>query len=180
MLAPWKESYSKHRQCIKKQRHHFADKGPNSQSMVFPVVMYRHEIWTMKKAECWKIDTFELEKNLESHLRRLKWGDTWGDQTCKEIKPVNLIGNQLWIFIGRTDAEVLLLWPRDAKSQIIGKYLDAEKDWGQKKERAAEDEMVRQHHQLNGHEFDQTQGDSEGQGTLVCSSPSGHKELATT
>ena len=100
----------------------------------------------------------------------------------KKVKPVNPKGNQLWIFIVRTDAEIetLTLWPPDAKSWLMGKDPDAGKDWRQKEKRAAEDEMVRQHHQLNGHEFDQTQGDSEGQGTLVCSSLSGHKKLATT
>ena len=58
MLAPWKNVYDKCRQCIKKQRHHFADKSPYSQSYGFPVVMYGCESWTIKKAEPWKIDTF--------------------------------------------------------------------------------------------------------------------------
>ena len=60
MLAPWKESYDKPRQCIKKQRNHFVDKGPCSQTIIFPVVMYRCESWTIKKAEHWRIDTFEM------------------------------------------------------------------------------------------------------------------------
>ena len=81
-----------------------------------------------------------MEKTLENHLRR---PNLQGDQTCKDIKPVNPIGNQPWIFIGRTDAEALILWPCDAKSQLIRKDLDAGKDWGQKEEQAAEDEMVR-------------------------------------
>ena len=59
MLAPWKKSYDKPRQHIKKQRHHFADKGPLVKAMVFPVVMYGYESWTMKKAECQRIDAFE-------------------------------------------------------------------------------------------------------------------------
>ena len=81
-------------------------------TMVFPVVMYRCESWTIKKAERWRIDAFELlEKTLESPL------------DCKDIKPVNLKENQPWIFIGRTDAEaeVPILWPPDAESQLIGK-----------------------------------------------------------
>ena len=75
---------------------------------------------------------------------------------CEEIKPK---GNQPWIFTGRTDAEaeVPLLWPLDAKSQLIGKDPDAGKDWGQEEKGATEDEMVAWHHQLNGHEFEQVQ-----------------------
>ena len=92
-------------------------------AMVFPVVMYGCESWTIKKAECWRIDDFELcccEKTLESPL------------DCKEIQPVHPKGNQSWIFIRRTDveAETLILWPPDLKSQLIGKDPDAEKDWG--------------------------------------------------
>ena len=99
----------------------------------------------------------------------------------KEIKPVNPKGNQPWIFIGRTDAEAeaSILGPSDAKSQLIGKDLDAGKNWGQEEKKVTEDEMVGWHYQLNGHEFEQTPGDSEGQGSLVCCSPWGHKESDT-
>ena len=62
----------------------------------------------------------------------------------------------------------------------MGKDPDAEKDWGQKEKEAAEDEMVRQHHQLSGHEFEQTPGDGKGQGSLECCSPWGCKESDTT
>ena len=81
----------------------------------------------------------------------------------KEIKPVNLKGNQPWIFTRRTDAEAgaPILRPPDAKSWLIGKDSDAGKDWRQEEKRAAEDEMVRRHFQLNGHESEQTLGDSE-------------------
>ena len=77
--------------------------------------------------------TVVLEKTLESPL------------DCKEIKPVNLKGNQPWIFIARTDAkaEAPILRPPDAKSWLIGKDLDAVKDWRQKEKVVAEDEMVR-------------------------------------
>ena len=89
-------------------------------AMVFPVVMYGCENWTIKNAECWRIDAFALvlEKPFESPL------------DCKEIKPVNPKGNQTWIFIGRTDAEVdpPVLWPSDAKNWLIGKDPDAGKD----------------------------------------------------
>jgi len=83
--------------------------------------------------------TVVLEKTLESPL------------DSKEIKPVNRKGNQRWIFIGRrTDAEVLILWPPDAKSQLIEKDLDAEKSWGREEKQATEDEMAGWHHRLNG------------------------------
>ena len=137
-------------------------------AVVFPVVMYRCELdhkkgWVPKS---WCFQTTVLEKTLESPL---------GSKDAKLVDPK---GNQPWIFIGKTDAEAEapILWPPDAKSQLAGKDLDAGKDWGQKEKRATEDEMVRWHHQLNGHEFDPTQGDSEGQGSLACCSPWGHKE----
>ena len=110
-----------------------------------------------------------LDKTLESPL------------DCKEIKPVYPKGNQPWIFIGRTDAEVEApkLWPSDEKSQLIGKGSDAGEDWGQEEMGMTEDEMVGWYHWLNGHEFAQTPGDSEGQGSLACFSPRGHKESDT-
>ena len=108
-----------------------------------------------------------LEKTLENHL------------DCKKIKPVKPKDKQPWIFIGRTDAEAEgpLLWPPDAKSQLIGKDPDAGKDRGQKEKRAAEDEMFRYHHWLKGHEFEQTRVDSGGQSSLLCFSPWGCKAL---
>ena len=128
---------------------------------VFPVVTYGCESWTIKKVQDlpknWCFWTLELEKTLESPL------------DSKEIKPVNLKENQPWIFIGRNDAEAEapVLWPPDVKSLFIGKNPDAGKDWGQEK-RVTEDEMVGWHHQLHGHVFEQTLGDSGGPGTLVC------------
>ena len=130
--------------------------------MVFPVVMYGCESWTIKKAEWWRIDAFKLncwEKTLESLL------------DCK-IKLVNLEGNQSWIFIGRTDAEALILWPPDGKSRLIGKDPDAGKDWGQEKG-TTEDEMVGQHHWLDRHEFEQNPGVGDGQGSRAWCSPWG-------
>ena len=88
----------------------------------------------------------------------------------KEIKPVNPQGNQTWIFFGRTDADAPILWPPDVKSRLIGKDPDAGKDWRQEEKEAIEDEMVGWYHWLNGHEFEQTQGDSEGHRSLVCCS----------
>ena len=113
----------------------------------------------------WCFWTVGLEKTLESHL------------DSKEIKPVSLKGNQPWILVGRSDAEAEapILWPHDMKSQFIGKDSDPGKDGRQKEKRVAEDEMVRQHHWLNGHESEKTPGDSGGQGNLVCYSPWGLK-----
>ena len=98
------------------------------------------------------------------------------------IKPVNPKGNQSWIFIRRTnaEAETPILWPHDAKSQLSGKDSDAGKDWGQEEKGTIEDEMVEWHHQLNGHEFEQTPGDSEGQGRLVCCRPWHRRKLDKT
>ena len=80
---------------------------------------------------------------------------------CKEMKPVNPKGNQPWIFIGRTDAEaeVPVPWLPDVKSQLTGKDPNAGKDWGQEEKATTEDEIVGWYHQLNRHEFEQTQGD---------------------
>ena len=100
--------------------------------------------------------TVVLEKTLESFL------------DCKEIKPVNPKGNQHCIFIGRTDAEAEapILGPPDAKSRLIGKDLNTGKDWGQEEKGTTEDAMVVWHHQLNGHEFEQASGDSEGRAAV--------------
>ena len=89
---------------------------------------------------------------------------------------------QPWIFIGKTDAnaEAPILWPPDAKSQFVGKDPDAGKDWRQKVKRAAEDKMARYQNQLNGHELEQTQGESRGQGSLECYNPWGRKRLDAT
>ena len=90
----------------------------------------------------------------------------------KEIKPVNPKGNRPWLFTGKTDAEseAPILWPPDGKGWLTAKDPDAGKDWRQKEKWVAEDEMVRYHHWLNGHEFEQPLGDTEGQGSLAwCS-----------
>ena len=83
--------------------------------------------------------------------------------------------------MGRTDAEAPILWPSDAKGWLTGKDPNAVEDWRQKEKMAEENEMVREHLQLNGQEFEQTPGDSEGQGSLACCSPwGGRKELDMT
>ena len=156
MLAPWKKSYDQPRQYIKKQRHYFAIKGSSSQAMVFSVVRYGCDSWTIEKAECQRIDAFELW-----YWRRLLKSPL----DSKEIQPVHPEGNQSWIFTGKTDAETPILWPSDVKSPLIGKDPDAGKDWEQEKG-TTEDEMFGWHHWLDGHEFGKTLGDSEGQGRL--------------
>ena len=104
---------------------------------------------------------------------------------CK-IKLVNPKGNQSWIFTGRTDAEVEtpILWPPDTKNWLTGKDPDAGKDWRQEEKGITEDEMTGWHHQLDGHEFEQALGCGHGhlgcQGSLVCCSPWGRKELDMT
>ena len=143
----WKNSYDKLRQCIKKQRHYFADKGPYSQSYGFSSsqVQIREldhkEGWMLKN---WCFWTVVMKKTLESLL------------DCKEIQPVNPKWNQSWIFIGRTDAEAEtpLLWLPDVKSWLIRKDSDAGKDWRQEEKGTTEDEMVGWDLWLNGHEFE--------------------------
>ena len=100
-------------------------------------------------------------------------------EDCREIKPVNPKENQPWMLIRRTDteAEVSVLWSLDVMCWLIEKDPDARKDWRQEEKGVTEDEMVAWHHQLNGHEFEQTPGDRKAQGSLVCCSPWGCKEL---
>ena len=92
--------------------------------MIFPVIRYRCDSWTIKKAECQRIDAFELW--CWRRLLRAPW-------TARRSNLVNLKGNEQWIFIGGTDAEVeaLVLWPPDAKSWLIGRDPDAGKNWRQ-------------------------------------------------
>ena len=125
------------------------------------------ESWALKN---WCFRSVVLEKTLESPLG------------YKEIQPVNPKGNQSWILIGRTDAEAEapILWPPDGKNCLIWKDSDPGKDWGQEEKETTEDEMVRWHHRLNGHEFEQVLGVGVGQESLVCCSPWGCKELDMT
>ena len=167
MIASWQESYDKPRQCVKKQRHHFTDKGPYSQG--YDLSSSHVRIWKPDNKEgratkSWCFRTVVLEKTLQSPLEN------------KEIKPVNPTGNQPWIFTGRTDAEAETptLWPPDATDSL--EKTDAGKDWRPEEKGKTEDEMVGWHHQLNG----LTPGAGDGQGSLACCSPWDHKELDTT
>ena len=125
------------------------------------------ESWALKN---WCFWTVVLEKTLESPL------------DCKEIQPFHPKGNQSWIFIGRTDAEAEtpIIWPPDAKNLLTGKDPDAGKDWRQEEKERTEDEMVGWHHWLDGHEFEQSPGVGDGQGSLECCSPWSRKELDMT
>ena len=113
-------------------------------AMVFPVVMYGCENWTVNKAECQRIDAFELW--CWRRLLRVPWTARRSNHSIlKEI-------DQSWVFIGRTDveAETLILWPPHAKSWLIGKDPDAERDWRQEEKGKTEDEMAGWHHWLDG------------------------------
>ena len=147
--------------CLYSQSYSF------SSSHVWMWELDHKEGWAPKN---WCFQIVVLEKTLECPL------------DCMEIKSVNPKGNQPWLFTGRTDAEAEapILWPPDEKSWLTGKDSDAGKEWRQKETGVAEDEMVREHHRLDGHEFEQTLGDSGGQRSLACCSPWGCKELDTT
>ena len=155
------------------QRYYFANKGLSSKSYGFSsshVWMWEldcTESWAPKN---WCFWTVVLEKTLESPL------------DCKEIQPVNLKGNQYWIFIGMTvaEAEAPILWPPDVKNWLLGKDPDAGKNWRQEKKGTTGDEMVGWHHWLDGREFEQALGVGDGQRSLGCCSPWGRKELDMT
>ena len=121
------------------------------------------ESWVPKN---WCFWTVVLEKTLESPL-------DW-----KEIQPVHFKGDQSWVFFGRNDAkaETPVLWPPDAKSWLIGKESDAERDWGKEEKGITEDEIAGWHQWLDGREFEWTPGDGEGQGGLVCCDSWGYRE----
>ena len=159
LFSPWQKGYDQYRQHIKKQRHYFANKSLSSQSYGFcSSHVWRWELdykenWTPKN---WCFWTVLLEKTLESPL------------DFREIQLVHPKRNQFWIFIVKIDAEVAT--PPDVKNWFVGK------DWRQEEKRMAEDEMIGWHHQLNGHEFRQALGVGDGQGSLACCSPWGHKE----
>ena len=125
------------------------------------------ESWVPKK---WCFWTVVLEKTVES------------PSDCKDIQPVYPKGNQSWLFIGRTDAEAEtpIFWPPDLKNWLIWKDPDDGKDWTGEEKGTTKNQMVGWYHRLGGHEFEQALGVGDGQGSLVCCSPWGRKELDTT
>ena len=137
-------------------------------AMVFPVVMYGCESWTVKKAECWRIDAFEVW--CWRRLLRVPWTARRSNQSIlKEISP----GISL-------EEMTPVLWPPHVKSWLIGKDSDARRDWGQEEKGTTEDEMAGWHHGLDGHESEWTPGINDGQRGLACCDSWGHKELDTT
>jgi len=141
-------------------------------AMVFPVVMYGCESWTITKADA-------------EELMVLNYGagkNSWESLGLQGDQISQSKGIQPWILIGRTgaEAEASKLWPPDLKTWLIGKDPNAEKDWGDEEKWATEDEMVGWHHQLNGHESEPTLRDTERQGSQACCSSLGHKVSDTT
>ena len=142
-------------------------------AMVFPVVMYGCESWTIKKAERRRIDASELW--CWRRFLRVPWTARRSNQSIlKEISPGYSLERTV------VEAETPILWPPDEKSQLIGKDPDAGKDWGQEEKQMTEDEMVGWYHWLNGHGFGWTPGVGDGQGGLVRCSSSGCKESYMT
>ena len=137
--------------------------------LLFENHTYSKVVFDSRYDQNWCFWTVVLEKSLQSPL------------DCKEIQPVHPKGDQSWVFIGRTDAEAetLILWPPDEKSWLIGKDPDAGRDWGQEEKGTTEDEMAGWHYQLDGHEFEWTQGVGDEQGSLVCCNSWGRKESDT-
>ena len=164
MLAPWKESYEKPSQHIKKQSHHFANKGSYSQSYGFPVVMYGCESWTVKNADHWRIDAFELW--CWKRLLRVPWTSGRSNQSIlNEINSERSLEGLMF----RLKLQYFghLMWRADS----LEKTLMLEKIEGKRGKEAVANKMVRQHHWLNRHGFEQTLGDNKGQGSLACCCP---------
>ena len=170
MLAPWEKSYDKPRQHIKKQRPYFANKGVSSQGYGFSSghvwvwELDHKEGWALKN---WCFCTVVLEKTLES-----SWTARRSNQSIlKEISPEYSLEG------------LMLKLKLQYSGHLMGRSNSLEKtgkDWRQEEKGTTEDEMVGWHHWLNGHESEQAPGVGEGQGSLACCSPWGHKELDTT
>ena len=160
MLAPWKENYDQTRQHVKKQRHYFTNKVHIDKAMVFPIVMYGCESWTIKNLECWRTDAFEL----------WCWKDSWeslglqGDQSSQsQRKSVLNIHWKDWCWSWN-----LILWSPDGKNWLNRKDPDLGKEWRQEKKGMKEDEMAGWHSWLDGHDFEQALRIGDGQGSLAC------------
>ena len=142
-------------------------------AMVFPVVMYGCESWTIKKAECQRIDAFELW--CWRRLLRVLWTARRSNQSnLKEINPEYSL-ERLMLKLRLQYFDHLM-----QRSESLEKNPDAGKDWRQEEKGTTEDEMVGWHHWFSGHEFEQALGVGDGQGSLACCSPWGHKQSDTT
>ena len=143
-------------------------------ALVFPVVMYGCEIWTVMKAEGQTIDAFELW--YWRRLLRFPWTAGRSYQSIiMEINPECLLEGPMLKL-----SETPIFWPPDAKNWLTGKDPDAGKDCRQEKKETTEDKMVRWHHRLDGQEFEQALGIGDGQGSLTCCSLWGRKASDTT
>ena len=134
MLVPWKNSYDKPRQHVKKQRYYFADKGLSSQ--IYGFSSTHVWMWELDQKEGW------VSKNWCFGTVRVPWSSRRSNQS-------NLKKNQPWIFTGNTEAEAPILWLSDGKSRLIGKDPDAGKEWREEEKGATKDKMARWQHQLN-------------------------------
>ena len=162
MLAPGKKSYDQPRQHIKKQRHHFSNKGPSCQS--YGSSSGHVWMWELDYKESWaqRIDTFELW--CWRRLLRVPWTAKRSNQSIlDEISPEYSLEG---------------LRPPDTESWLTEKDPDAGKDWRQKEKGVTKDEMVRQHHRLNWYESEQTPRDCEGQGSLAFWGAKSHIQLS--
>ena len=170
MLAPSKKIYDKPREHIKKQRHYFADKGLSSQSYGFS--SSHVWMWELDHKESWVLNPDAFQLWCWRRLLRVPWTARRPNQSIlKEISPeYSLEGLTLKLqYFGH------LMWRTDSleRTLMLGKIEG-------RRRRGWQDEMAGWHHQLNGHEFEQTRGVGDGQGSQVCCSPWGHKEANTT
>ena len=141
-------------------------------ALVFLLVMYRYESWTIKKTQCWRIDAFQLWCGEYSWESLGQQGDKTNTSSRKSTLNIHQKG---WCW--SCSSSTLATWleePTHWKGLWCWERLRAEGD------RATEDEMVAWHHWLNGNEFEQAPRDSEGRGSLLCGSPWVHKELDTS
>ena len=173
MIASWQKNNYKPRQCIEKQRHCSANKGLYSQC--YGLSNDQIQLWELdckegRAPKNWCLWTVVLEKSPESPLARRS-----NQSTLREVNPQYSLEGLI-----DAEAETPIFWSSDANNRLIWKVLNAGKDWGQKENRASEDEMSGWHHWCNGHELGKTSGNHEGQGGLACCSPWSPKELDMT
>ena len=170
MLAPWKKSDDKLDSLLKRRGITSSTKVCRVKAMLFPVVIFGCESWTIKKAESQRINALELW--CWWRLLRFPWTARRSNQTIlKEINSKQSLEEVL------LKLKLQYSWPPDGKSQLTRKDTNAGKDWGQEEKGVMEDEMVGWHHWLIVHESKHSLGDSESQGMPACYKSMGCKEL---
>ena len=149
---------------------------------MFSNICILRDLHILSKSHPLPLEFQEAQHKLTDHDLIPMWRSFLNEGSCKEIQPVHSKGDQPWVFFGRNDAkaETPALWPPHAKSWLIGKDSDAERDWGQEEKGTAEDEMAGWHLWLDGCEFEWTPGDGDGQGGLACCDSCCRKELDMT